>query len=79
MRDELDRTGSLFQADAVAGIEREFGPGFIRENERGNSAIDRGVLREFRELTEADVVWDFWLREWRLRQPGDAPSRQQPY
>ena len=41
MLDELDRTGSLLQADAVAGIEREFGPSFIYENENGNPAIDQ--------------------------------------
>ena len=58
MRDELDRTGSLRQADAVSGIEREFGPRFIYENEKGNPAIDPHVLHEFRELTEDDVIWD---------------------
>jgi hypothetical protein len=79
MREEIDRTGSLFQADAVIEIEREFGPGFIYENERGNPAIDKGVLREFRELTEAYVVWDFSARVWRLRVEGDAPGRKQDY
>jgi hypothetical protein len=75
MRDELDRTGTLFQADAVAEIEREFGPSFIHKHRRGNPGIDRDVLREFRELTETDVVWDFWLRAWRYREPDDGPSR----
>jgi hypothetical protein len=80
MRDELDRTGSLLQADAVAGIEREFGPSFIYINKNGNPAIDKRVWRKFRELTEADVVWNPSApRGWRLRQPGDAPSRKQDY
>jgi hypothetical protein len=77
MLDELDRTGSLLQADAAAGIEREFGPSFIYENENGNPAIDPHVLREFRELAEDDVVWDRWAYKWRRREPGDAPGRKQ--
>jgi PIN like domain len=77
MLDELERTGTLPQADAVEGIEREFGPGFIYENKNGNPAIDPRVLREFRELTEDEVIWDFGARQWRHRQPGDAPSRRQ--
>jgi hypothetical protein len=77
MRDELDRTGSLRQAEAAEGIEREFGPSFIYVNENGNPAIDKRVLREFRELTEDDVIWDRWEYQWRHRQPGDAPSRKQ--
>lgn len=79
MRDELDRTGSLLQADAASGIEREFGSSFIYVNENGNPAIDKRVLREFRELTGDDVIWDRWEYKWRHRQPGDAPSRRQDY
>ena len=65
------------QADAVAGIEREFGPSFIYKNENGNPAIDQHVLREFRELTEDNVIWDRWSYMWRHRRPGDAPGRRQ--
>jgi len=79
MRDELDGTGSLSQPAAVAGIEREFGSGFIYENERGNPAIDKRVLAEFRKLTEEDVIWDRLEYSWRHRKPGDAPGRQQDY
>lgn len=79
MLDELDRTGSLYQPDAVLGIEREFGPGFIYENENGNQAIDKRVLREFRELSEDNVIWDRLAFMWRHRQPGDAPSRMQDH
>jgi hypothetical protein len=79
MLSELDRTGSLLQADAVAGIEREFGTSFIYVNENGNTVIDKRVLREFRELTDDNVIWDRWEYKWRHRQPGDAPSRKQDY
>jgi hypothetical protein len=77
MRDELNRTGSLSQAYAAAEIEAEFGPSFIYENENGNPAIDKDVLREFRQLTEGYVIWDRWGYKWRHREPGDAPSRKQ--
>jgi hypothetical protein len=77
MRDEVNRTGSLRQADAVAGIEREFGPDFIYLNENGNPAIDKRVLHEFGELTAGYVIWDRSTFKWRHRQPDDAPSRQQ--
>jgi hypothetical protein len=77
MLGELDRTGSLLQADAVRGIEREFGPSFIYENENGNPAIDPDVLHKFRELNEDDVIWDQGAYLWRHRQPGDAPGRKQ--
>jgi hypothetical protein len=77
MIDELDRTGSLPQADAVAGIEREFEVGFIYVNRNGHKAIEPNVLREFQELTGDSVVWDQSAYEWRHRQPGDAPSRKQ--
>jgi hypothetical protein len=77
MCDEIDRTGSLSQAYAVAEIESQFGPSFIYENENGNPAIDKGVLRDFGELTGDTVVWDQWAYKWRHRQPGDAPSRKQ--
>jgi hypothetical protein len=79
MLDQLNRTGSLLQADAAAGIEREFGTNFVYVNENGNPAIDKRVLGEFRELTEDNVIWDRWEYKWRQRQPGDAPSRRQDY
>ena len=63
----------------MAGIEREFGPGFIYKNESGNPAIDKRVLREFRELTESNVVWDRLAFAWRHRLPDDAPGRMQDW
>jgi hypothetical protein len=79
MCDELNRTGRLRQAKAAEEIEREFGPSFIYINENGNPAIDKDVLRKFRELTEGYVIWDRSTFEWRHRQPDDAPSRQQDH
>jgi hypothetical protein len=48
--------GDLYEAGAARGIESEFGEGFVYENQRGNLAIDRKVLRAFRKLTEDTVV-----------------------
>jgi hypothetical protein len=56
MQSELERKGDLYKADAARGIESEFGEGFVYENQRGNLAIDRKVLRAFRKLTEDTVV-----------------------
>jgi hypothetical protein len=79
MSDELERTGRLSQSAAVEGIQREFGPEFIYENESGNPAIDKDVLREFGKLTEDTVVWERWSLRWRHRRPGDLPGRQQDW
>jgi hypothetical protein len=77
MLGELKRRRELYQADAVAAIEKLFGSRFVYDNENGNPAIDRRVLRAFRKLTEETVIWDRWSFAWRLRRPGDAPGRKQ--
>ena len=61
----------LYQDDAAYQIEGLFGSEFIYENENGNPAIDRRVLKEFRALTEDTVVWDRGERFWRCRDPSD--------
>lgn len=58
MLSEFEKAGELYQSDAVDGIEREFGPDFIYDNDLGNQAIDRTVLVAFRKLTEGNVVWN---------------------
>ena len=76
MQNELERKGDLYQADAARDIESEFGKEFVYENERGNLAIDRRVLRAFRRLTEDTVVWMRWRRCWVRRSEHDPPGRQ---
>jgi len=77
MMDQLDQAGRLYQADAASSIVKRFGPEFIYENENGNPAIDRRVLRAFRRISRDTVVWDRWDFCWRKRKEGDASSRKQ--
>ena len=74
---ELSRVKHLYQEEIVADIERKFGTQFIHANENGNPAIDRKVLKVFRELTGNTVVWERSERMWRRREPGDQAGRQQ--
>jgi hypothetical protein len=76
MQSEIERTGDLHQIDAVYEIESRFGTEFVYENERGNLAIDRKVLRAFRKLTEDTVVWMRMERCWVKRGEHDPPGRQ---
>jgi hypothetical protein len=77
MADEVRRRRFFDQADAATEIAKRFGDAFIRTNDQGGESIDTKVLKEFRKLTEADVVWDRGELQWRLRESGDAPGRQQ--
>lgn len=76
MLEAVTADGHLQQYQATAEIEERW-PEFVYENQDGNRAINRLVLVVFRELTAGTVVWDRWALSWRLRQPGDQPSRKQ--
>jgi hypothetical protein len=73
----VHRDGELLQVDAVCEIEGRFGPQFVYDNENGNQAIDKTVLREFRKLTENSVIWNRSERYWRKRESFDAANRRQ--
>ncbi|MEU5554296.1 hypothetical protein ABZ738_31445 [Micromonospora sp. NPDC047793] len=77
MARQVQTKGALHQDDAVEVILREFGDEFVYDNDNGNLAIARPVLRAFRNLTNGSIVWDREHRMWRPREPGDAPGRQQ--
>lgn len=77
MLEQLQAKRELYQEDVVYEIERKFGAQFVYENENGNPAIDRRVLREFRKLTEDTVVWERGERFWRFRQTGDEAGHRQ--
>jgi hypothetical protein len=49
----------------------------LRENDSGNDAINKDVLREFRKLTEGIAVWERGEKRRRKREPGDDPGRMQ--
>lgn len=77
MLDKVTREKELFQIDAADEIQSSFGSEFVYENERGNLAISKAVLKEFRQLSEDIVVWERGLRYWRLRDSSDTPGRRQ--
>ncbi|KAA0238969.1 MAG: hypothetical protein EDM74_05355 [Armatimonadetes bacterium] len=79
MRAELGKVGELYQDDAVGQLADKFGPEFVYDNQNGNPAISKDVLKEFADLTKADVVWARSGRYWRQRQPDDDPGRQVDY
>jgi hypothetical protein len=56
MFEKLQPDTELFQEEAIEEIESKFGAEFVYENENGNLAINRQVLKEFRKLTEKTVV-----------------------
>ena len=71
MLSEFEKTGELFQVEAVSGIEELFGEDYIGTNDNGNQAISPKVLAAFRKLTEGKVVWSRSEFCWRRKQPGD--------
>jgi hypothetical protein len=77
MAEQVRAHGELRQEDAVYDIEEKFGEEFVYENENGNPAITKEVLRHFTKLTAEDVVWQRGEKTWRPREPGDAKGRQQ--
>ena len=74
---ELEKEGELYQETIVEQIVNQFGNEFTYENEDGNLAIDKRVLKEFRQLTEDSVIWERSERMWRKRTRYDVPGRQQ--
>jgi hypothetical protein len=77
MLEEIKGTGYLYQEDVVYEIASKFGDEFTYINQNGNLAIDKQVLREFRELTESSVVWKRGEKLWRMREDYDPPGKRQ--
>ena len=76
MLEHLRKEGVLYQEIIVYLIQDRFGSSFVYDNGNGNLAINRGVLKEFMELTNGDVVWNKSERFWRFREDyDDAESR----
>lgn len=67
----------LYQIDAVNYIAEKFGEIFIYENQNGNPAISKEILKEFRKISGNDIIWERYSRSWRRRTSEDSPGRQQ--
>ncbi|MBA7555731.1 hypothetical protein ES705_48413 [subsurface metagenome] len=71
MLEQITKKRELYQNEVVYLIEDKFGPQFVYENQAGNLAISREVLKEFRKLTEETVVWYRSELCWRIRSADD--------
>jgi hypothetical protein len=71
MLNQINKKRELYQNEVVYQIEDKFGHQFVYENQAGNLAISREVLKEFRKLTEETVVWYRSELCWRIRSADD--------
>lgn len=76
MVEELSRNNVLDQSYAVLQIEKKFGSKFLYDNDNGNLAISKNVLKWFNRLTP-NIVWSRGHSCWRLREESDYTGRMQ--
>jgi hypothetical protein len=72
MFEQISKKRELYHEEVVYQIEEKFGTKFVYENQEGNLAISREVLKEFRKLTEKTVVWSRSELFWRFRSDDDS-------
>lgn len=77
MAAEFHKDGWLEQEWTASTIAGQFGEEFVYENDNGNLAIHKDVLREFRKLTADTAIWVRGERAWRRRDKTDPPGRQE--
>ncbi|KJS00964.1 MAG: membrane protein [Desulfobulbaceae bacterium BRH_c16a] len=71
MVDQFNNQFWLYQEDTVYKIKNKFGTEFVYQNENGNYAISKKVLKEFKSLTEGKIVWERGQRAWRKLKPNE--------
>ncbi|RJO63104.1 MAG: hypothetical protein C4542_00615 [Dehalococcoidia bacterium] len=76
MLQELNRVNYLYQETVVWQIKEKFDDRYVYDNQNGNLAISKDVLREFRLLTGDNVVWERGSRLWRKRASYDMPGKR---
>jgi hypothetical protein len=74
---QFDRSNYLCQDDTVYKIKKKFGKDFVYDNENGNLAIEKSVLKEFRRITEGKVVWERSEKAWRKLRPTEKYKGRQ--
>ena len=77
MFQKLEETGYLSQGSVVYEIQKEYGGDFVYQNDNGNLAINKDVLKIFRKLTESKVIWDKGEKAWRKIKEGEAYKGRQ--
>lgn len=75
----LDRVkdAPLHQNDAAQEIRARFGSFYVHENPDASLTIQQGVLKAFKDISTATVVYETDKRCWRLREADDGPDRAQ--
>lgn len=76
---ELDNQEILYPEWVVWEIQELFGDNFVSENENGNLSITKNVLKEFRKLTEREVVWMRSEKAWRRLYEDEEYEGRQTY
>ena len=76
MLKRLEEDECLYREVTVYEIASKYGDEYTYINQNGNLAIDKNVLKEFRNLTEDDVVWEKSERCWRKRESFDDPNKR---
>lgn len=74
---QLNTSAYLYQETVVYDIKKQFGPDFVYTNESGNLAIGKDVLREFRKLTDGQVIWEKPEKAWRKLRPSETYTGRQ--
>lgn len=77
MRAEVIAKGYVEQETMVHDIAKRFGAEFTYDNENGNPAIDRKVLRVFKKISDPEIVRESGERAWRKREKYDESGRRQ--
>lgn len=76
---ELDEQEYLHQEWVVWEIQELFGDDFVYEKENGNLSISKNVLKEFRKLTDGEVVWMGSEKAWRRLYEDEEYEGRQAY
>lgn len=77
MHETLIEKHYLDQGVAATSIRKIFGEDVTYQNENGNLAISKNVLKVFKKLTGDDFIWDRSDRAWKARKPYHKAGRQQ--
>ncbi|MFF3677371.1 DUF6953 family protein [Streptomyces sp. NPDC002120] len=57
-------------------MAKNFDDGLTYTNDNGNPAIDKTVLKAFKEISEDIVVWNNGWKGWSLRGPHDPAGKR---
>lgn len=67
----------LYQEEIVCALNKQYGDDATYQNDNGNLAIDRKVLKEFKKLTDGRVVWERGEKAWRKLTPTETYTGRQ--